>query len=147
MHGRYLSKSDEIAASANNVPLLPGEVAINSTILPWRFFSLQNLMLSILLGQSYGVGDVVFSKYSIPTDILTCEKPLLVEPLEDEAMSKKNAFRRERMGNQKKDLNPKMHKRNVFSTCAMTSIVNEAALFFKKHHCKPEETNKERSIT
>lgn len=121
MHGRYLSKSDEIAASANNVPLLPGEVAINSTILPWRFFSLQNLMLSILLGQSYGVGEVLFSKYSIPTDILTCEKPLLVEPLEDEAMSKKNAFRRERMGNQKKDLNPKMHKRNVFSTCAMTN--------------------------
>jgi hypothetical protein len=56
-------------------------------------------------------------------------------------------YKRERVGNKKKDLNPKMHKRNAFSTCAMTSVVNEAALFFKKHHCKPEQANKERSIT
>ena len=95
--------------------------------------------------QSYGVGDVLFSKYSIPTDILTCDKPLLVEPVEKEVMSEQNAYRRERYGNKKIDLNPKQHKRNAFATCAMTSVVNEAALFFKKHHCK--SANKERTIT
>ena len=95
--------------------------------------------------QSYGVGDVLFSKYSIPTDILTCDKPLLVEPTEEEVMSEQNAHRRERYGNKKIDLNPKQHKRNAFLTCAMTSVVNEAALFFKKHHCK--SANKERTIT
>ena len=89
----------------------------------------------------------MFSKYSMPTDILTCEKPLLIEPIEEEAMSPKNAHKRERGSTKKTDLNPKMHKRNAFSTCAMTSVVNEAALFFKKHHCKPEEANKERLIT
>jgi len=91
---------------------------------------------------------VLFSKYSVPTDILTCKKPLLVEPIDEEVMSTANAHRRERYGNKnkKKDLNPKEHKRNAFSACAMTSVVNEAALFFKKHHCKPEDANRERSI-
>jgi hypothetical protein len=104
------------------------------------------LQFNLDINVGYGVGDVLFSKYSIPTDILTCEKPLLVEPIEEEAMSSKNAHKRERVGNKKKDLNPKEHKRNAFSTCAMTSVVNEAALFFKKHHCKPEEANEERLI-
>ena len=82
----------------------------------------------------------------MPHDIFTCEKALLIEPVEAEAMSPANAFILDRFNKQKKtDLNPRMQKRHVFATCAMTSVVNEAALFFKKHHCKTNAT-KERTI-
>jgi hypothetical protein len=93
------------------------------------------------------VGDVLFSKYRMPHDIFSCEKPLLIEPIEKEAMSPENAYKRDGQNILKKnELNPKMHKRHAFSACAMTSAVNEAALFFKKHHCKPEVANKTRLI-
>lgn len=98
--------------------------------------------------QHYGVSGVLFTKYMIPQDIFTCQKPLLVEPADD-AMSPENAFMLNGAG-ERISLNPKHHKRNLFATCAMTSAVNEAALFFKLHHCDnssaQSETNKERSI-
>jgi hypothetical protein len=99
-----------------------------------------------MISLGYGVGDVLFSKYLMPHDIFTCERALLIEPVEEEAMLPVNAFVLDR-GNKKMrtNLNPKMQKRNVFATCAMTSVVNEAALFFKKHHCKTNAT-KEREI-
>ena len=94
--------------------------------------------------QVYGVGDVFFSKYLIPPNIFTCESPLLVEPVDD-VMSPDNAYMLKVDGG-KNDFNPKMHKRNAFATCALTSALNEAALFFKLHHCDKSESNKERQI-
>lgn len=105
------------------------------------------LLYSYCLSLGYGIGDVLFSKYLMPNDILTCEKPLLVEPNEKEVMLEKNANRRERYGPKKVDLNKKQQKRNAFATCAMTSVTNEAALFFKKHHCRNEDvTNTNRTL-
>jgi len=94
--------------------------------------------------QNYGVGEVLFTKHLMPADIFTCQKPLLIEPADD-AMSPDNAYKL-KFGGQKEVLKPKLHKRNVFATCALTSIVNEASLFFKLHHCNKSETNKERKL-
>jgi len=94
--------------------------------------------------QTYGVSNVLFSKYKIPENIFTCEKPLLVEPADD-AMSGENSFFINEI-RKRVDLKPKYHKRHTFATCAMTSAVNEAALFYKMHHCKAP-ANKERTIT
>lgn len=94
--------------------------------------------------QYYGTWDVLFSKYLMPDDIFTCSKPLLMEP-GDNAMSPDNAYRKGVNG-QKIELKPKFHKRNVFATCTMTSIVNEASLFFKLHHCNGDHANKERKL-
>lgn len=96
--------------------------------------------------QNYGVGDVLFSKYLMPSDIFTCKKPLIIEPSPEKAMSKDFAYKVNYMGKKAQDLNPKMQKRNAFAACAMTSIVNEAALFFKLHHCKESEANRERTL-
>lgn len=94
--------------------------------------------------QSYGVGDILFYKYLLDDDIFTCSKPLLVEPGKD-VMSPKNAYTK-KLGQEKVTLDPKLHKRNAFATCAITSIVNEASLFYKLHHCKAESSNKENTL-
>ena len=93
--------------------------------------------------QTYGVEEVLFSKYFMDSDIFTCSKPLLVEPGED-VMSPENAHKPKRGGKGKEELKPKLHKRHAFVTCAITSAINEAALFFKLHHCK--ESNKIRNL-
>lgn len=95
--------------------------------------------------QSYGVGDVLFSKYLVPSSIFTCDSPLLIEPGED-AMSPENAHRPKPGRGNKDELTPKLHKRNVFTACAMTSVVNEASLLFKLHHCNGKKVNKERTL-
>ncbi|KAL7551192.1 hypothetical protein ACHAWF_014388 [Thalassiosira exigua] len=95
--------------------------------------------------QSYGVGDVLFTKYLVPNDIFSCPKPLLIEP-GDDALSNDNAYKRNYKTDKKETLQPKMHRRNVFLACAMISTVNEASLFFKRHHCKESEANKERTL-
>ena len=94
--------------------------------------------------QDYGVGEVFFSKYLMDHDIFTCQMPLLVEPGED-AMLPEKAYQL-MIGGGKQKLKPVHHKRNVFATCLMTSVVNEAALFFKFHHCKAESSNKEKKL-
>jgi len=85
--------------------------------------------------QGYGVGEVYFTKYQMDPDIFTCSAQLLNEPGND-AMSPENAYKR-RNKKAKKEVfeKPKLHKRSVFITCAMTSVVNEALLFYKLHHC------------
>ena len=95
--------------------------------------------------QDYGVGDILFSKYLMDNDIFTCEKPLLVEP-GDDAMSPGNAYKRKIGGGKEIFAKPELHKRSLFATCLMTSVVNEASLFFKLHHCNTETSNKERTI-
>lgn len=94
--------------------------------------------------QSYGVGNVTFYKYLLDEDIFTCSKPLLVEP-GDDAMSPNNAHKK-KIGGEIEILDPKLHKRNAFAACAMTSIVNEASLFYKLHHCNNEPSNKENTL-
>lgn len=99
--------------------------------------------------QHYGVANVLFAKRSIPHNIFTCQSPLLEEPSTD-AMSSHNAYNIVSRGKrqERQNLGGKHHKRHVFSSCAITSAVNEAALFFKHHHCdKTANTEKTLSLT
>ena len=122
---------------------IPDDEVCTSGIIP----NLQHsLPLPTLLHycQNYGVGGALFTKYGMPTDIFTCSKPLLIEPGQD-AMATHNAYRL-KLNGKKEELNAKFHKRNAFMTCALTSVVNEASLFFKHHHCDKSEANKDRSL-
>jgi len=83
--------------------------------------------------QSYGIQDVFFSKYMIPQDIFSCSKPLMLEPTAN-VMAKESAYKLN-TGRRRENLEAKFQKRHAFVTCAMTSAINEASLFFKKHHC------------
>ena len=95
--------------------------------------------------QYYGVANVVFAKRSIPTNLFTCQSPLLEEPPID-AMSSQYAYMFGRDG-KRQDLDSKDHKRHVFSSCAIISAMNDAALFFKLHHCDKSEANTEKKIS
>ena len=95
--------------------------------------------------QHYGVANVIFAKRSIPQNIFSCQSPLFEEPPID-AMSSQNAYVMD-IGGKRQDLNNKHHKRHVFASCAIISAMNEAALFFKLHHCDKSETNTEKKLS
>ena len=90
--------------------------------------------------QHYGVANVLFSKkVTVPKNILSCQSSLLKEPPSD-AMSSQNAYLIGVDG-KRRDLDSKEHKRHVFSSCAITSAMNEALQFFKLHHCDKSEAS------
>lgn len=95
--------------------------------------------------QHYGVANVLFTKHGIPPNFFSCESPLLKEPAA-EAMASENAYLTDRKG-KRQDLDSKSHKRHVFATCAITTAMNDAALFFKSRHCKKSDANLEKSIS
>mmetsp|Transcript_26265 Transcript_26265/g.54865 ORF Transcript_26265/g.54865 Transcript_26265/m.54865 type:complete len:344 (+) Transcript_26265:48-1079(+) len=137
-----LSSDDAYGEGWDMIDNIPDSEVCSSGITPHQ--SLHPLPTVLHYCQNYGVGDVLFSKYLIPSDIFTCQKPLLIEP-GDDVMSPDNAYK-PKLGGQKLELKPNMHKRNAFVTCAITSIVNEASLFFKLHNCDEAEANKERTL-
>mmetsp|Transcript_33223 Transcript_33223/g.54288 ORF Transcript_33223/g.54288 Transcript_33223/m.54288 type:complete len:425 (+) Transcript_33223:3-1277(+) len=137
-----ISAADAYGEGWDMIDKIPDEEVCLTGIAPNQ--SLHPLPTVLHYCQNYGVGDVLFTKYLMPDDIFTCQKPLLIEP-GDDAMSPGHAYRL-KLGGKKEELKPKLHKRNVFATCAMTSIVNEASLFFKLHHCNKSEANKERKL-
>ena len=94
--------------------------------------------------QQYGVTNVLFSKRLIPHNVFTCESPLFVEPPTD-VMSPENAYVIDR--GTRRDLDEKYHKRHAFSTCTITSAMNEAALFFKRHHCDQSTANMQKTFS
>ena len=124
------------------IDMIPEDEICMTGILPNQ--SRHNLPPILHYCQNYGVGEVLFSKYLLDEDIFTCSKPLLVEP-GDDVMSPEKAYKKT-FTREKEILDPKLHKRNAFATCAMTSIVNEASLFYKLHHCNAESSNKENTL-
>ncbi|KAL7431266.1 hypothetical protein ACHAXM_003999 [Skeletonema potamos] len=95
--------------------------------------------------QTYGIAKVLFEKRSIPQNVFSCQSPLLKEPPTD-PMSSQNSYIMDMRGN-RQDLDIKHQKRHVFASCAITSAMNEAALFFKLHHCGKSEANTEKKIS
>ena len=142
VNSMMISSVDGYGEGWNMIDAIPDDEACLSGIMPNQ--SRHALPTILHYCQMYGAGDVVFYKYLLDNDIFTCSKSLLVEPGKD-AMSLNKAYKKNIRGD-KENLDPKLHKRNVFATCAMTSIVNEASLFFKLHHCKSEISNEERSL-
>jgi len=95
--------------------------------------------------QQYGIANVLFAKRSIPHNIFSCQSPLLDEPPTD-PMSSQNAYFIDSRG-KRQDLDIKHQKRHVFASCAITSAMNEAALFFKLHHCDESKAKTEKKIS
>eukprot|EP00977_Amphora_coffeiformis_P013241 scaffold3410_cov158-Amphora_coffeaeformis.AAC.15 len=81
--------------------------------------------------QRYGWGPFFFGKRKLPHTFLTCESPLLKEPpatiLTDyhEAQFPENV----------KQFDKRSAKENAFIVCFMIELLNEAATYFKQHHC------------
>ena len=84
----------------------------------------------------YKLGKHIFGKHRIPTDILSCESPLLSLPAQD--IVKKYDYYIPPLGtdSQREKLDDYEVKENAFMLCALTRLVNEASLFYHSKNCE-----------
>mmetsp|Transcript_18234 Transcript_18234/g.39456 ORF Transcript_18234/g.39456 Transcript_18234/m.39456 type:complete len:642 (+) Transcript_18234:3-1928(+) len=85
--------------------------------------------------QRYGTGPYFFAKRRVPHDIFTCESPLMVPPPPDSAL--KYDFRVNPDGTHQ-SFTAVRRKREAFAACAVIHATNEAASYFKRHHCSDD---------
>lgn len=92
--------------------------------------------------QRYMVGKYMFGKRRMPTDIFSCDSPLLKVPPWDIALTY-DYFIPPPLGNkipqEHKPLQNAKVKRDSFMICALTNILNEASLFFQKTNCDSDK--------
>jgi len=92
--------------------------------------------------QRYSIGDFFINKYLFPTDILSCEHPLLELPsmdmLEDTWYSHYGDGTVDQWGKSQDDIK---RYRNAFMICSLFPAVNEAAKFYKDQHCDKSDPN------
>lgn len=97
------------------------------------------------LCQRYAVGDEwFFGKHRVPQDVYSCERPLFEQPPSNVALLydfKKSPNQKER-----KLLTEKQVKREAFMVCFLTSLLNNAASFYKQGACPPGTANLEKTL-
>jgi hypothetical protein len=85
--------------------------------------------------QRYSIGEYFLSKYKLPTDILTCDFPLLEPPPLDIAASTNYSHYGDDSVTVWGERNQAHRYRNAFLVCSIMSSINKAATFYKDHHC------------
>lgn len=98
------------------------------------------------LCQRYSIGEEwFFGKRKIPTNIFECETPLFEEPPGN--LATLYDFKKPPNAKEKTPLTPKVANQQAFMVCFLTSLLNEAATFFKKNACSVDTVNFQRSRT
>ena len=100
-----------------------------------RNITLPNLPFVIHYCQSYSIGEFYFHKSSYPNNwLLDCSSPLLRLPRVDEALTNYSHF-----GDGTKLLYLEQYRwvqhKNAYLICSILSTLQEAARYFKQHHC------------
>eukprot|EP00980_Cylindrotheca_fusiformis_P020975 scaffold7987_cov200-Cylindrotheca_fusiformis.AAC.4 len=95
--------------------------------------------------QRYVLGKWFIGKYRLRKDFISCDAPLLTVPPGDIALKyTKGIF----PGNhQVREMNPRHVKGNAFMVCKMIKALNEAAVYYKDHHCDKATANYDYSYT
>ena len=93
--------------------------------------------------QRYIVGRWMFAKHRVPKKYFECDRPFLDSPPLDLSTAFDYAIPPGESDDKKQQLRPQKIKREAFMVCALNNAMNEAAEFFKSHHC--ENPNLERS--
>jgi hypothetical protein len=89
--------------------------------------------------QRYYLGKWFIGKYRLRKDFISCEAPLLVMPPANLAtQGLTNAIT---PSGEHKSLDPKHAKAHAFMICTMIRALNEAAVYYKDHHCDKETAN------
>jgi len=90
--------------------------------------------------QRYAIGDFFINKYIFPTDILSCEHPLLEVPplniLEDTWYSHYGDGSINQWDKQQDKID---RYRNAFMICSLFPAINEAARFYKDQNCNKDD--------
>lgn len=97
--------------------------------------------------QRYYLGKWFIGKYKLRRDFISCDAPLLVMPPEDLAAQGLTTAILPDASGTKKDLTPKHAKEQAFMVCTMIRALNEAAIYYKDHHCDKETANYDYSYT
>mmetsp|Transcript_20896 Transcript_20896/g.58074 ORF Transcript_20896/g.58074 Transcript_20896/m.58074 type:complete len:518 (-) Transcript_20896:76-1629(-) len=89
--------------------------------------------------QRYSIGDFFINKYLFPTEIFSCEHPLLELPpmdiMKDTWFSHYGDGSVEKWPKEKDSIK---RYRNAFMICSLFPAVNAAAKFYKDQHCKDD---------
>jgi hypothetical protein len=88
--------------------------------------------------QRYYIGKFFIGKYRLRKDFISCEAPLLMRPPDDVAVKYQAAILPD---GERKELKPNTVKQEAFMTCVMIESFNEAAVYYKDHHCDKETAN------
>ena len=96
--------------------------------------------------QRYMLGKWFIGKYRLRKDFISCESPLLTLPPPDVAL-KYDYFIApgDKLAEPKKYKGPRPRKYHAFMMCALIKGLNDAATYFKDHHCEKETANYEKS--
>ena len=90
--------------------------------------------------QRYAIGNYFINKYLFPTDILSCDFPLMELPpmtiLQDTWYSHWGDGTIDQWDQQKDDIR---RYRNAFMICSLFPAMNAAATFYKDHHCDKDD--------
>lgn len=98
--------------------------------------------------QRYALGRWFVGKYKLPENFFTCEAPLLRVPPRDVGTRFDWYIypNLEEMENFTKSKNKLGIIHNAYALCTMIDLLNEASTHFKKHHCKGDTGNYEKSF-
>ena len=92
--------------------------------------------------QRYYLGPYFFSKYKLPKTWLSCEHPLLVDPLEHDGPGFADQYEYSVTPNGEFNRIKERHRRrHAFMICQITNSLNEATLHWKKMHCDMKTAN------
>jgi hypothetical protein len=85
--------------------------------------------------QRYSIGEYFLNKYLFPTDILSCDFPLLELPPLDIVSYTNYSHYGDGTTKVWDGNKPEQRIRHAFMICSLMPALNKAATFYKKHHC------------
>lgn len=96
--------------------------------------------------QRYLLGKYVIGKHRIPSTFLSCEEKLLRVPPPDLGEKFNFAIEPDLKVDKKMVVAPPTVRHHAFMLCHLIPYLNEAAIYFKDHHCEGKTINKEESL-
>ena len=98
--------------------------------------------------QRYTIGDFFINKYLFPTDILSCEHPLMELPPKDILKDTwRSHFGDGTVIEWDKNQDKIERYRNAFMICSLFPAINAAATFYKDQHCDKNDPKTNYSLT
>jgi peptidyl serine alpha-galactosyltransferase len=91
--------------------------------------------------QRYFLGPYFFNKYKLPHEFLSCEHPLVLDPLDDQGVIATKYDSAVTPNNEFNSITPEFAKRHAFFLCHMIARLNEAATYWKQQHCPAATAN------
>jgi len=97
--------------------------------------------------QRYLLGKFVIGKHRIPPNFLSCEEKLFTIPPPDLGERFNFAIEPDQVVDKKLAHPPSIARNHAFMVCHLLPYLNEAAIYWKDHHCEGKTRNKDETLT